>query len=341
MDYASNKSERNSTERSTADWYRDFALLEARGQSAIYEDWGLGIASDPEILALIDELPLQKRQPNLIFATARLLGAPEGSYTEFRAWLRANWPSVAPEILVRMTQTNEPRRCTAILPALALAAGDRDIALLEAGASAGLCLYPDRYSYRYGDGNWLHPEAGPSTVQLTTETSGPVPVPSRLPSVVWRAGIDLDPIDVNDPDAALWLRTLIWPEQRERRLRVEAAAALVGAEPPLLVRGNAIDELAALAAQAPKSAVLVVLTSAMLVYLPYLERMSLVEAIRGLHAHWISIDGVGVLPDVDALATKTYAPDLKRGQFTLSLDGVPLATIGPHGQFLNWPEHLA
>ncbi|MEO7148101.1 MAG: DUF2332 domain-containing protein [Terrimesophilobacter sp.] len=332
--------ERSKPERSTSEWYRDFAVLEARGQSAIFEDWAQGVAGDPEILALIDGLPLQKRQPNLVFATARLLGVPERTYSEFRAWLLAEWPRVAPEILVRMTQTNEPRRCTAILPALALAAGGKDVAMLELGASAGLCLYPDRYSYRYADGNWLHPEAGPSTVQLTADTSGPVPVPSRLPSIVWRAGIDLDPIDVSDPNGALWLQTLIWPEQHRRRQRVEAAASLVRSDPPTLVRGNAIDELAALAAQAPKSTVLVILTSAMLVYLPYLERMSLVEAIRGLSAQWISLDGVGVLPEVDARAAETYAPDLKRGQFTLSLDGAPLATVGPHGQFVNWPKHF-
>ena len=32
-----------------------------------------------------------------------------------------------------------------------LAALPQPLALLEVGASAGLCLYPDRYAYRYGD----------------------------------------------------------------------------------------------------------------------------------------------------------------------------------------------
>lgn len=63
----------------TASWYRAFGQLEARGQSAVYEQWALGVAEDSALIALIDELPLQKRQPNLLFACARLLGAPEGN----------------------------------------------------------------------------------------------------------------------------------------------------------------------------------------------------------------------------------------------------------------------
>ena len=45
----------------TSTWYRDFGELEARGQSAIYEQWALGVADDPALITLIEELPLQKR----------------------------------------------------------------------------------------------------------------------------------------------------------------------------------------------------------------------------------------------------------------------------------------
>ncbi|MFE7567952.1 DUF2332 family protein [Streptomyces sp. NPDC057539] len=46
------------------------------------------------------------------------------------------------------TETNEPGRCATLLPALA--ALDGPLALIEVGASAGLCLHADRYSYDYG-----------------------------------------------------------------------------------------------------------------------------------------------------------------------------------------------
>ncbi|MEO7349747.1 MAG: hypothetical protein ABIW32_07820 [Terrimesophilobacter sp.] len=59
--------------------------------------------------------------------------------------------------------------------------------------------------------------------------------------------------------------------------------------------------------------------------------IALVSAIRQCDAHWISLDGVGVLPHVDA-----QHPHPAPGKFTLSLDGVPLADVGPHGQFIHW-----
>ena len=50
-------------------------------------------------------------------------------------------------MLERRTQTNEPARCALMLPLLA--ALPQPLALLEVGASAGLCLLPDRYGYDY------------------------------------------------------------------------------------------------------------------------------------------------------------------------------------------------
>ncbi len=45
------------------------------------------------------------------------------------------------------SQTNEPARCATLLPALALL--PQPLALIEAGASAGLTLLFDRYSYDF------------------------------------------------------------------------------------------------------------------------------------------------------------------------------------------------
>src|SRR5690606_27984331 len=132
---------------STAQRYRAFAEVEARGLSDCYEGWALGVADDAATVALIDELPPAKRQPNLVFSAARLLGAPVSGFADFRGWLVANWREVARVCLSRSTQTNEPGRCATLLPALAAVPGP--LALIEVGASAGLCLYPNQYSYRY------------------------------------------------------------------------------------------------------------------------------------------------------------------------------------------------
>ena len=71
-----------------------------------------------------------------------------------------------------------------------------------------------------------------------------------LPEVAWRGGIDLNPLDVTDPDAMRWLETLVWPEQDDRRERLRHAIDVARADPPRLVRGDLLDELPALVAEA-------------------------------------------------------------------------------------------
>jgi len=312
----------------TADWYRRFRLLETPGQSELYAAWAAGVEHDAAVLELIITLPRPKRQPNLIFACARLTGAPLAGYPAFRTWLLENWPAVAAEARVRATQTNEPRRLTAIMPILA-SIGPR-VALIEVGASAGLCLYPDRYSYDYS-GRRVDPVDGPSPVVLAAETTGPVPLPVHPPEVVWRAGLDLNPLHVGDPADVTWLQTLVWPEQTERRRRLDAAMAIARADPPLLVAGDAANDLAALAARAPTGVPLVIVSPAVLVYLSPTDRSAFAAAVTGL-GRWISLDGAGVLPQVDALLPEPPVP----GEFIVSLDGRPVARCGAHGQTLDW-----
>jgi hypothetical protein len=54
-----------------ADNYRRFAEREAAGRSPAYERLALAVADDELILGFLDGLP--KRQPNLLFAAARLV----------------------------------------------------------------------------------------------------------------------------------------------------------------------------------------------------------------------------------------------------------------------------
>jgi hypothetical protein len=315
----------------TVQWYRWFATNEAAGRSATYEDWARGVAADVEVLNLLAELPRPKRQPNLLFACSRLAGCPLSPYAEWRDWLIANWAAVSAEMRVRGTQTNEPRRCAVLLPVLAQVPGP--IALLEVGASAGLCLYPDRYSYSY-DGRRIDPVDGPSTVLLECATTGDPPIPAAMPDITWRAGIDLNPLDLNDADDTHWLQTLIWPEQHERRARIEAAMSIVRADPPPIVRGDAVDDLPELVAQAPTDATLVVVSSAAIVYLMPEPRARFIDFMRSLNAVWISNEGAGIVP-VAAEALNGRTPPVL-GQLLLSVNEVPKAFTGPHGDRLDW-----
>jgi Uncharacterized protein conserved in bacteria (DUF2332) len=315
----------------TVSWYRWFAENEAPGRSALFEEWAYGVAGDTEILNLLGQLPRPKRQPNLLFACSRLVGCPLAPFAEWREWLVANWDAVRDQMLVRGTQTNEPRRCAVLLPVLAQVPGP--FALLEVGASAGLCLYPDRYSYSY-DGRRIDPADGPSPVLLECATTGNPPIPTALPEIVWRAGLDLNPLDVSDPDDTQWLETLIWPEQHERRARIRAAMDIVRADPPRIVTGDAIDDLPALVAEAPDGIPLVIVSSAAIVYLMPEPRTRFIDYVRSLDATWISNEGAGIVPVAAAKLNGRVPP--VTGQMLLSVNENPKAFTGPHGDRLDW-----
>ncbi|GAA0964894.1 DUF2332 domain-containing protein [Acrocarpospora macrocephala] len=303
--------------------YADFAAHEAHDVSPAYERLSLAVSRDDEVLALLGMLPPIKRQPNLLFGVVRFLGGPVQDPAAFHRYTVRNWQVIEAEIRTRTTQTNEAGRCAVLLPVLA--ALPQPLALLEVGASAGLCLYPDRYAYRYGD----H-VIGCGEPILDCAMTGAAP-PTRLPDVVWRSGLDLNPLDVTDPADVEWLEALIWPEHTHRRARLRDAVAVAASEPPSLLRGDLVDDLPALAAQAPAGATLVVFHSSVLYQVPKPRREAFADVVRGLPGHWISNEAPDVLP-YDTLPTPPDASSLN----VLALDGRPLAWTRSHGQSIAW-----
>ncbi|MFB7878568.1 DUF2332 domain-containing protein [Nocardia sp. NPDC056064] len=310
--------------------FREFALREARGNSPLYHRRALDIAADPDTLALIAALPPDKQQPNLILAAARVNGANTERYQEFREQFHANWPAIARTALTRRTQTNEAGRAASLLPVLA--ALPEPLSLIEVGASAGLCLYPDRFSYRYGH-TGVDPEEGPSPVVLSCTTTGPVPIPARLPRVVYRAGVDLNPLDAADSRDRDWLAALVWPGQEDRVSRLRAACAIAAADPPEVVAGDLIEKVTGLVAAAPRNSTVVVFHSAVLTYLSPEARTEFRSTVRALPCHWISQEGPAVLP---WLTGQLPERDSCAARLVVALDEVPLAYAGPHGQSLDW-----
>ncbi|WP_250029424.1 DUF2332 domain-containing protein [Paractinoplanes maris] len=309
---------------STAEWYLDFAERQARGTSPTYERLARAVARDDELLALLDSVPPPKRQPNLLFAVVQWLGGPVADHDLFRTFVTAHWPAVATELRSRATQTNEIGRSALVLPVLA--ALPQPLALIEVGASAGLNLYPDRYRYRYGD-----VEVGSSGPMLRCATTGLTP-PTALPQVVWRAGLDLNPLDITSAADRSWLEALIWPEHEHRRERLRAAAAIATADPPRLIRGDLVDELPALVAAAPPDATRVVFHTSVLYQVPAERRAAFRTLVGSLPVHWISIEG----SDVVSFPELPPAPDDGRHQNVLALDGKPLAWTEGHGQEMTW-----
>ena len=237
---------------------------------------------------------------------------------------------VVATLLARQTQTNEVGRCALLLPLLARLPGP--LALVEVGASAGLCLLPDRYAYDYG-GTLVGDPASP--LRLACQPRGPVPVPTAPPEVVWRRGIDLAPVDLTDPDAVRWLECCIWPDQPERLARLRAAVQIARADPPEVVRGDLLELVGPVVAQAPADVTVVVFCAATLVYLPEPGRRRFAELMAELSAVWVSVEGPGVVPALAAGLGPGPAPD--RVVFLLGQGTQRLVVLAdPHGAWLQW-----
>lgn len=318
----------------TADRYRRFATLEACGHSPCYEQWALGLADDPSLLDLIDSLPVRKRQPNLVFGACRYVGVEPGPFEQFRAWLTDHWRHVESVSLKRSTQTNGAGRCAVLLPILADLPGP--LALIEVGAAAGLCLYPDRFRYCYdrgvgSDAVWV---GDPSAPVLPCAIRGPAPIPHDVPTVVWRAGIDLHPLSADNEDDVRWLRCLVWPEQEDRQARLDAAIGIARADPPLIIQGDLNGSIVSLVARAPAGTTIVVFHSAVLAYLSPDEREHFARTVQSLPVRWISNESPRATIATEGQTVPKPARDDAR--MVLALDGVPHALAGPHGQSLDW-----
>jgi hypothetical protein len=309
----------------TAANYQAFAG-ECRDRSPAYESLAQSVAGDPAILEFLDALPRPKRQPNLLFAAAYYLLGHPADIAALRGLVDRRGTELAALMAVRRTQTNEPARCATLLPALAQLPGP--LALIEVGASAGLTLLFDRYSYDY-DG---HRIAGqdPLAPTLHCTLRGTAPLPDGLPEISWRAGLDLSPLDVTDDDDVRWLSCLVWPGEGDRAERLAAAIAAARRDPPAVHRGDLLTDLPALAARAPAGATLVVYHSAVLAYVRGDGRQRFAETVRGLGAVWLSNEGPGVLPGITVPATEG-------SPFVLVRDGrTAVALTDSHGTWLQW-----
>ena len=187
--------------------------------------------------------------------------APDaGLGTALARFSTAREAQLAATLASRRTQTNETARCAGLLPAFAAVAGGRPLAQIEIGASAGLNGLWDHYGYDYA--GRVAGDAG-SPLRIACEVRGGGAPPLDPPPVAWRAGIDLSPFDLHDPDDVRWLRACLWPDQPARHARFEAALAVAHEHGPVDVRrGDALALLPGVIESAPAGALVCVFHTA-------------------------------------------------------------------------------
>jgi len=349
--------------RTLAQVYRHFGEIDAAGTSPLYERVAVALSESDEALRAIEAAPARKRHPTVILAALHDLALAGRAPALAAAYAAADGEAAAGaaiDTLLRMTdsvvaiasrrrtRTNETGRCAVLYPAIAEAArrvGANAVGLIDVGCSAGLNLNVDRVGITYSNGQSLGDPS--STVQLSSSIVGGRPVPARaMPGVVARVGVDLDPVDVTDPDDARWLRACLWPDQPdqpERAARLEAEMALAATAPPLLLQGDAVEMVGDAFARVPADALPVVTTTWALSHFPLESRLRFLhrldEAAAGRAVAWVSAEGVGVAPAIPTLGDRRASGHSIIGLAVFDRSALRAEAIGrcwSKGRLLAW-----
>ncbi|NKB51884.1 MAG: DUF2332 family protein [Rhizobiaceae bacterium] len=189
-------------------------------------------------------------------------------------------------------QTNEVSRSSVIWPALMTIADQsgKPLQLLEVGASGGLNLQSSRFGYNLGG---LHCGTLDSQLQLHPEWKGEAPLVSS-PKISGRHGCDLNPLDPQNADDELRLRSYVWPDQVQRNARMDAALSIAKANPAPVDRQDAITWLKYHLANLPDQTCTVIYSTVAWQYLP--------EAARAKGAHMIMDCGKSLQKSTTELA---------------------------------------
>lgn len=339
--------------------YRHFGEVDAAGTSPLYERVAVALSESDEALGAIEAAPVRKRHPTMILAAlhdlalagrapalAAAYAAGDGDAAAAAAidTLLHMTDSVVAVAVRRQTRTNETARCAVLYPAIAEAArrvGAKAVGLVDVGVSAGLNLHVDRVGITYGNGRSLGDPSSP--VQLSSSIVGDRPVPTRaMPEVVARVGVDLDPVDVTDPDDARWLRACLWPDQPERIARLEAELALAAAAPPLLLRGDPVEVVPDAVARVPADALPVVTTTWALSRFPLERRLRFLQRLddaAGRAVAWVSAEGVGVAPAIPTLGDRRASGHSILGLAVFDRSALHAEAVGrcwSRGRMLAW-----
>ncbi|WP_086826700.1 DUF2332 domain-containing protein [Allokutzneria sp. NRRL B-24872] len=353
--------------------FHRFAEQEAAGNSPLYERFALGVAEDAEVADLLTATSANFAVPTLFFAAAQRAlfaepwhpltryypsvgghdGVDEAAWPEFRDFVLGRADKMRELISSRTTQTNEVRRAAVLYPVLSLIAaqvGKAPLGLLEVGASAGLLLGMDRYGYRHRLPDGTDVNSGRKKARLVLDTAvrreqgrGR----AKAPAFDAKVGLDLTPVDVADEEQLSWLEACVWPDQPRRLSFLRLAAEEVRADPPVLVAGDAVDDLYAAAARVPADLPLVVFNSNLLAYVDEVRRADYVEAVRALSESrtlwWVAQEPFGaclnlLLPEREDLVLDGPAHNVvsivrwEKGRSEVR----PVARSGMHGQWVEW-----
>ncbi len=295
-------------------------------------DWKSNPTTDALMLRISGGLNALARSGQDARLTA-LYAARSGDWeTEIARVLNA-WDNWLYPWLDNAPQTNEVARSGALFPGVMEVAqrfGPK-VELIELGASAGLNLNMDRFSYDLGG----CPAGDPtSPVKLEPEWRGVAIQPCDV-EVVSRQGADLNPLNASDEGVANNMMAYIWPDQDERVARASAAFTLARKHPACVDAADGADWIALKLAESQAAGTTrLVYHSIALQYFPAEGRERVKAAIEAIGATataerplaWLSMEFHDMNKPVE-LSLRCWPGNGEREL---------LATCHPHGAWVDW-----
>ena len=234
-----------------------FASHEAKNNSQLYEYWCKRIMTNEQLLNLIMHIPETQPKPNLFFGSVQYLSVQKETplkrifESPFEVDLEASFQLLidfclthSDELLqlfhTKSVQTNEVQRASYLFPIFSEIAEEVELplTLLEIGTSAGLLLNLDGYRYEIEQEPQISFGNENSPLTLFAKNYGTSITSVKNLDILYRIGIDLNIIDLQDSEEYLWLKSLIWPEQIIRKENLEKAMAIHRQYTKLLLTGD-------------------------------------------------------------------------------------------------------
>jgi hypothetical protein len=317
-----------------------------------YYDALVNALSEAEIgRTLLEEARPEQRNPMLVLAALHygaLCGDPvlaplydaigalaPGEFASRIASRLEERPDLVRRQLHRATQTNEPGRSAVLAAVLrVLKARDvDDIHLIDVGTSMGLNLYPDLYRVN------VHDPSDPS-VLVIHDLNGTVRS-GNLPTVHQRIGIDLNPLDPDQPDDVRWLEACLWPEEPHRNARFHSILEQMRQWPRAIrLKGPAVQLIDEAVSSCSPNATPVIFHSWVAAYFtPAEQREFRARVMRHVEAGaiWIYFEHPKSVPGLDPPPSATDSPRKGGSQIVVSEAGAEPASWGwahAHGRWI-------
>lgn len=337
------------TNKSLSQTFLTFAEKECKGSSLIYEYLSKQIAKDNSLLKIASRAREGQPVPNLLFGAVHYLllkgtehplkdyypsivETPKSFkdlFSIFKDFCLNYQKEIEVILQTKLVQTNEVRRCSYLYPAFCMIyeRAMKPLSLIEIGTSAGLQLNWDKYCYSYGKDKWYGKID--SELPITAEIKG-ANRPFLLktaPPVTTRIGFDLQTIDLRDEEEELWLKSLIWPEHKERLFLFEKAVKNSNKGSLNLINGDGISLLPHFAETIPDDSVICIFHTHVANQMPLEGKQLLLQ----------TVDAIGEQRDVfhlynniqDRFLHLDYYLAGKRSENTI-------AETDGHGRWFEW-----